>query len=190
MKKLFLLIIALCVFNSCGQDTSSSSDSTKAPSANTKIDKGTAQKAIDQAKSALYDSEDKYAFDAKKAENLVNAYEQYFTRFPNDPKTPEYLFSSGELFRSLKKYRKEIDAYQNIIKNHPTYEKAPQSLFLLGFCYENNLKQLEKAKESYQNFLSKHPGHEMAKAAEFSLKNLGRDPADIIKEFESKNKGN
>ena len=188
-------MIALCVFNSCGQEntasnnTASNSGSTKAPSANTKVDKGTAQKAIEQAQSALYDSQDKYAFDATKAENLVNAYEQYFTSFPNDPNTAEYLFSSGELYRSLKKYRKEIDVYQNIIKNHPTYEKAPQSLFLLGFCYENNLKQLDKAKESYQNFLSKYPDHEMAKAAEFSLKNLGRDPAEIIKEFEKKNQG-
>lgn len=192
MRKLLFFVIVLFALNGC-QETDKGTDSTAKPNASTatkavsKKDKASIAKEIAAAQGALYESEP-YNFDATKAQNLVNAYEQFYTNFPDDPKTPEYLFSSGELFRSLKKYQKEIDAYQTIIDKHPNYEKTPQSLFLLGFCYENNLGNMKKAENSYKDFLSKYPKHEMAKAAEFSLNNLGRDPADIIKDFEEKNK--
>lgn len=146
----------------------------------------TLQQAVETAQKALADS-DPYDFSEEKARDLVGAYENYVQNV-KDANTPTYLFSSGELYRSLKEFQKEIDVYERLIKEYPDYEKAPQSLFLLGFCYENNLGNLPKAKEAYESFIQKHPKHQMFQAAEFSLKNLGRSPEDIIKEFEQKNK--
>ncbi len=128
------------------------------------------QQAVATAQKALSDS-DPYDFSEEKARNLVGAYENYVKNV-NDSNTPAYLFSSGELYRSLKEFQKEIDVYERLIKEYPDYEKAPQSLFLLGFCYENNLGNLPKAKEAYESFIQKYPKHQMYQAAEFSLKNL------------------
>jgi len=150
-------------------------------------DQATLQQSVATAQKSLADS-NPYDFSEEKARTLLSAYENY-VKDVKDENTPVYLFSSGELYRSLKEYQKEIDVYERLVKEYPNYEKAPQSLFLLGFCYENNIGNLSKAKKAYQSFIQQYPDHQMFQAAEFSLKNLGRSPEDIIKEFEAKNKG-
>lgn len=143
---------------------------------------------IASAEKDLYPGGDKFTFDSKKALNLVQSYEAFVTANPTDNASADYLFKSAEIYRSLKDFKKSNECYEKIISQFPSYEKAAHSLFLMGFCYENDLKQLDKAKALYQKFLNQYPEHELRDDVEFSLNNIGKSPEEIIKQFEQNNK--
>ena len=86
--------------------------------------------------------------------------------------------------RSLRKFNEAVGVYSRISKEFPAYEKAPHSLFLEGFSYENDLADTAKARVRYQDFIEKYPKHELADDVQFSLDNLGKSPEEIIKGFE------
>jgi len=118
-------------------------------------------------------------------QNLVDTYSVFTSKFSGEPETANYLFKTAEVLRSLRKFNEAVGVYSKISKDFPDYEKAPHSLFLEGFSYENDLNDLDKAKVRYQDFIEKYPKHELADDVQFSLDNLGKSPEDIIKGFEA-----
>lgn len=142
---------------------------------------------ITEAESAFAKNTGSSALDPNLAKTAIEAYEAYAKALPTDDKTPMYLFKSAEMHRSLRQYNEAIAIYDRIQKDYSSFEKAPHSLFLTGFTYENDLKDLEKAKTAYESFLKTYPEHELADDVQFSLSNLGKSPDDIIKAFTEKN---
>ena len=179
MKSSSYFILLFCILAYGCQSGSSSA---------TKVNKDELSSQMKSAEDALYGNKDITQFDKVKAAELAGIYTTYADSFSDDAETPGYLFKAAELQRSLRDFPAAIKIYDRIYKNYPKYEKTPHSLFLLGFSYENDLKQLDKAKECYLDFLKKYPTHELADDVEFSLKNLGKSPEEIIKEFEARNK--
>jgi TolA-binding protein len=94
------------------------------------------------------------------------------------------LFKAGDFSMGLEKSEQAIMYFDQIIANYPAFEKLPYCLFLKGFIYENQMGNMDQAKEVYLEFLNKYPDHEMAESARFSIKNLGKSPEELIKEFE------
>jgi TolA-binding protein len=84
--------------------------------------------------------------------------------------------------------RKAVQVFDRILSDYPNFEKTPQCLFLKGYVYENNLGDLQTAKEIYEEFIEKYPDDEFADDAEVSIKNLGKTPEELIKEFEEQAK--
>lgn len=140
---------------------------------------------IEAAKEELF-GKGKQTFDKTKAAELVTSYQEFVDAFPDDEKTPEYMFKQAEILRTLQRFDEAIGVWEKIYTKYPKYAKAPQSYFLVAFTYENELKNLGKAKKFYETFLEKYPSHEFAKDAKFSLDNLGVSPEDIIKSFQKK----
>lgn len=136
----------------------------------------------------LYGQDKQASFSPEKAKAVITAYNAFAEKHADDAKTPEYLFKAAEVHRSLKQFPQAIDIYKKICDKYTSYEKAPHSLFLLGFSYENDVKNIDEAKKVYTEFLEKHPKHELADDVQFSLSNIGKSPEDIIKEFEAKMK--
>lgn len=141
---------------------------------------------IEKSQKELYGDGKNFNFDKVKADNLIAAYDKFITKYPNDAKTPEYLFNESEVYSTKKDFDKAIECYTKIYANYKDHEKAPTALFMLGFTYEDKLKNLDKAKEYYNEFLAKYPKHELADDVQFSLNNLGKSPEEIMKEFEAK----
>ncbi len=188
MKSFIQILFVALFFSGCASDGAKSADGSGSASASSgTVDKSALEKEISTVENSLYNV-DNFSFDPVKAKGVVIAYDRFAENFPDDPKTPDYLFKSGEIHRSLKQYKQAINAYSIIHGKYKSFEKAPHALFLMGFSYENDLKDMGNAKKSYSEFLSKYPNHELAKDVKFSLDNLGRSPEDIIKEFEEKNK--
>ena len=190
MKKYFLFLCSLAIFVACSNNESSTSTENAAQKvvAKTPQTEQAALKAVQDAESALYSEGNAGTFQKDKATTVATAYEQYIAAYPQGSMAAEYLFKSAEIYRSLKQFDKAIAAYNRIHQEYATYEKAPHSLFLLGFSYENDLKDNEKAKTVYEQFLKENPEHELADDVQFSLKNLGRSPEDIIKDFDKNKK--
>lgn len=129
-------------------------------------------------------SDETQMIDRQKANDLIAVYESFADEFPEDTETPVYLFKAGDMAMNLNMPRKAIDIFDKMLNKYPDFEKAPQCLFLKGYVYENDLRDLETAKKIYEEFLVKYPDDEFADDAEISIKNLGKSPEELIKEFE------
>lgn len=143
---------------------------------------------IKDAESQLFDQNESFKFNKELANNTILAYENFTKSFPNDSLTPGILFKEADLHRALKEYDAALDIYKKIETDYSSNNKAPHSLFLQGFVYENEVGDLDKAKDRYSKFLEEYPNHELADDVKFSLDNLGKSPEDIIKEFNQKQK--
>lgn len=137
----------------------------------------------------LFSEEDK-VLDKEKAQTLVTAYIAYADEFAGDSESPLYLFKAGDMVMNLKLPQKAISIFDRILRDYPEFEKAPQCLFLKGYIYENEIGDLNTAKKIYEDFLQKYPDDDFADDAEVSIKNLGKSPEELIREFEEKAKQN
>lgn len=149
----------------------------------------TPEETIDKAVAAYQQSAKQTGMPSKgKADTLLQAYQAFVDKNPDDTKTPEYLFKMGEIYQFHQQYDKGIATYQTIIDKYPNYEKTPQAMFLMAFAYENYVKDINKAKTAYESFLQKYPTHQLAKDAQFSLDNLGKTPEEVMDMILKKNK--
>ena len=133
-------------------------------------------------------SDDTKMVDRDMARELIDKYVAFADQFSKDKETPEILFKAGDLSMNMNMPRKAIQIFDRIMNNYPDFEKTPQCMFLKGYIYENDLKDLKTAKQIYEDFLKKYPDDEFADDAEISIKNLGKTPEELIREFEEKAK--
>lgn len=120
----------------------------------------------------------------KDAKILVTLYEQYANEKPDDSLSPEYLFRASDISMNLQMPMQTIQLFNRILTEYPDFEKATVVLFLKAFVYEDQLRDYDNAKKYYELFLTKYPESEFADDAKVSLKNLGKSPEELIKEFE------
>ncbi|MEM7105871.1 MAG: tetratricopeptide repeat protein [Bacteroidota bacterium] len=127
--------------------------------------------------------------DPRLAQQLINKYVQAADLKPKSPETASNLYKAGEIARSIRNFPKALELWARVYEDYPSYEKAPQSLFLQGYIHENDFKNLERAEEIYNKFLKQYPSHDLADDVQFSLKFLGKPADEIIKSFEGKKEG-
>jgi TolA-binding protein len=143
---------------------------------------------IKQLEGELFDDEAIFDEEGKvKAAELLDAYIEFAKENPEDPSTPGYLFKAADISMNMFDPGKAISLYNEIIYKYPEYEKAPESLFLVAYIYENHLQNYGKAEELYKSFIEKYPDNEFADDAEMSIRNMGKSPEELIKEFEEMN---
>ncbi|MEX2590889.1 MAG: tetratricopeptide repeat protein [Chitinophagales bacterium] len=155
-------------------------------SACTGPDRSSSLEKVKEAESMLFDKNESFKFDEALAQSTIDAYGDFAENFPKDSLTPNILFKKADLHRAMKDYEVAMDIYKKIENDYSDHNKAPHSLFLQGFVYENEIGDMEKAAERYQAFLEKYPNHDLSDDVKFSLDNLGKSPEDIIKEFNKK----
>jgi tetratricopeptide (TPR) repeat protein len=129
-------------------------------------------------------NDDQNRVNRQEAMALVNLYEEYATQNPDDSLSPEYLFRASDISMNLGRPGQTIRLFNRILTKYPDFKKAPSTLFLMAFVYEDQIKDYDNAKKYYELFLSKYPDSEFADDAEISLKNLGKSPEELIREFE------
>lgn len=131
----------------------------------------------------LYNSQD-IQISKDDAINLIGLYQKFALEFPKDSLAPVYLFRASDLSMNLQRPKQTIALFNELLTNYPDYEKTPSVLFLKAFVYEDQLRDLKNAKIYYEEFLETYPDSDFADDAEMSLKNLGKTPEELIKEFE------
>ncbi len=165
IKYFFSILLLVAVFSSCQQS---------------EYDQLTSQ--ISELEKQLFE-EKMGVIDKKEAANMIQYYVKFVDTYPEDEKSPEYLFKAADISINVFHSKNTIRLFDRVIKEYPNYEKAPQALFLKAFTYENYLNEMDKAQENYQLFLGKYPDHSFANDAQVSLNNLGKSPEEIIKAF-------
>jgi outer membrane protein assembly factor BamD (BamD/ComL family) len=148
---------------------------------------GKKESEIEAKETELFSDESKM-IDQVKAADLIKLYVSFADEFPDAKESPEYLFKAGDLAMNLNMPQKAIQVFDRILKTYPEYVKAPQCMFLKGYVYENEIGDLNAAKKIYEDFIAKYPDDEFSDDAAVSIKNLGKSPEELIKEFEEKSK--
>jgi outer membrane protein assembly factor BamD (BamD/ComL family) len=167
------LISALFIFTFCS--TSSPRDD--------------ARKEIAGLEETLFSDETRM-IDREKATQLIDLYIAYADEYKDDKDAPMMLFKAGDMSMNMNKPRQAIQLFDRIMTEYPEFEKTPQCLFLKAFIYENDLKDLVAARKFYEEFLLKYPDDEFADDAVICIRNLGKSPEELIREFEEMMKQN
>ena len=144
---------------------------------------------MDGLGSKMY-NEETHRLDTKTATDFIESCELFALLKPEDSKSPDYLHKAGETARAIRAFPRAIGIYDRIYEKYPKFEKAPQSLFLKAFTYDNDLQDYAKARALYTEFLEKYPNDDFADDTQFLLKNLGKTDEEIIKSFSTEKKAN
>ncbi len=126
--------------------------------------------------------------DTASVDDLLNEYQNYTTKYPDDTIGAAYLFKAADFYRYMHKPLKSIGIYEQIYEQYPTVAKRPYALFLQGFIFENEVGNTTVAKSVYEKFIAEYPNHPIAKDVQVTLNNLGKTPEQLIQEFEEKAK--
>ena len=126
------------------------------------------------------------SLDKKKSDSLISMYEGFLKRFPHDSLAPKFAFQAGSIAMNTGDGAKALTLFDLILDKYPDYRKTPLCLFFKGFIYENLLQNLDKSREVYQEFIEKYPNDEFIPSARASIRNLGKTPDQMVREFEAK----
>jgi outer membrane protein assembly factor BamD (BamD/ComL family) len=142
-------------------------------------------KAIGRLETELYSAQ---TIDKAKGMHIIDTYVGFSKQYPEDTLSAAYLFKAGEIAMNLQLGSQAIFYYDKLTHNYPEYFKAPESMFLKAFIYENQLGDLNKAEQLYKQFIEMYPKHQLADDAKASLEYLGKSPEELVKMFQEKNK--
>jgi outer membrane protein assembly factor BamD (BamD/ComL family) len=126
--------------------------------------------------------------DMIKLNQLADMYIVYANQHPDDSTAPEFLFKAADINMNMSNPQVTIGLFTDIISKYPNFENISTIMFLKGFVYEDQLNDFVNAKKCYLEFLELYPESDFADDAAVSLKNLGKSPEELIKEFEQNNK--
>ncbi len=138
---------------------------------------------IDSLETVLFtDSEDKP--DTKSGMNLIRSYSKFYQISKKDSLGVDMLFKAGEVSMGIGQGNLAVKYFRTITEDHANFYKAPEALFLTGFCEENINKDTAQARWFYEKFVSDFPDHKLAEDARFSILNMGKSDEDLIKMFQ------
>lgn len=144
---------------------------------------------IDSLESVVFEESEAPA-DRQSGMELVRAYAKFYQANKSDSTSVDMLFKAGEVSMGIGQGNLAVKYFSTIFKDHKDFPKAPESLFLTGFCEENLNNDTADARFYYEKFLSTYPNHKLAKDAKFSIQNLTLSDEDLIKMFEQKSEDN
>jgi len=150
-----------------------------------KDEKAELLKTISELEERLFANTEKY--DETAAHAIVRHYGNFAEKYPDDDKTPNFLFKAGEVSMSLNRSGEAIKYFTDLNDKYSSFDKSAYALFLVGFVYDTQIGDTANAKIAYEKFIETYPNHEMVGDAKASIGMLGKSPEDIIKEFEAKN---
>lgn len=107
-------------------------------------------------------------------------------KFPQDTLAALPLYRAAEVVRALNDPKRAAAIYEQVHTSYPTFSKAPEALFMLGFTYDEDLGNLEAAKSTYEKFLKMYPDNVFAEATPMLIENLGKSDEEILQQLERK----
>lgn len=120
------------------------------------------------------------AYSPTLLESLKSTYMEYAKKYPDDEKSPLYLFKAAQRSIALNQPEDAVTLLNDLIEKYPKNAIHEEALFLLAFTYENSLNNLASAGEKYREFIEKYPENELTEDAKLALENLGKSPEEII----------
>ena len=118
------------------------------------------------------------------AQQYISLTEVYAKSRPNAPESPDQLYKSGEIARSIGDFQKALSIYSTVENYFPQYEKASKALFMQAFTYAEDLNNEEEARRLYEAFIEKYPEDDFVDDAQILLSTLGKTDDEIFQALE------
>jgi tetratricopeptide (TPR) repeat protein len=183
MLKNLLFCFTVLSFVACGStEANTETTETEKVVVLEKLNRKNLEAEIKKREQAL--NNDSLTVNRKHARELMEAYIVYADRFPAYENAADNLFKAGEIAMGLNLTVESIRCFDRVYNKFTDYEKRPYSLFLKAFVLENQAQNFEEARSIYEQFITEFPQHEMADDAAYSVKNMGKTPEELIREFE------
>jgi outer membrane protein assembly factor BamD (BamD/ComL family) len=177
MKKIALFISMIVLLT-----TACNSPSGKNEAGKKELSKSELTANINKSESELFN--DKVTrIDKKKALQLAGQYKEFVNRFPDDTLSAEYLFKASDIYMNMGLPQQTVALFNKLIEKYPHYSKIATCYFLRAFVYDDQLHDYKTAEKYYKEFIKKYPDSEFTDDAKMLLKNLGKSPEELIKEF-------
>lgn len=161
-----ITIVSLFLFFSCKQKSNQDID-----------------KQINEKEAILFDAS--MQFNAVAAEELIKLYLIRVDSMPLDTLTADYLFKAADVSINLTNHSRTLILLNRLQNEFPKHEKVAMCLFLKGFVYENQFNDTAQARKVYEEFIYRFPQNEFVEDAKMAIKNLGKSPEELIREFEN-----
>ena len=142
---------------------------------------------IDSLETILF-AESEEPADPRSGMELVRAYAKFYEVNKTDSMAVDMLFKAGEVSMGIGQGNLAVKYFSTISKNHQEFSKAPEALFLTGFCEENLNSDTAAARFYYEKFITTYPSHRLTDDAKFSIQNMKMSDEELIKMFEEKAK--
>lgn len=123
-------------------------------------------------------------FNREYAEELVQHYTRFANAFPEDSLTPEHLLKAADISIYLNQNQRALRLLNRITQNHPDFEKVSMAAFLKAYVHDNQLGDTARARQLYEAFIEAYPAHSFVEEARTAIRNLGKSPEELIREFE------
>lgn len=94
------------------------------------------------------------------------------------------LYKAAEIYQALGDFKGAAMVFERIYNDYPTFSKAGEALFMLGFTYDENLRDTMRARKAYQKFLAEYPNNTFADDTEMLLNNLGKSDEEMLRMLE------
>lgn len=69
--------------------------------------------------------------------------------------------------------RDKIDYYRALLEKYPTYARADEAQFMIGFTFSEELKDYDSAKREYEAVVQKYPASDIKESALYMLQHMG-----------------
>jgi hypothetical protein len=122
--------------------------------------------------------------DPKAGMTLVRSYAKFYQLSEKDSLAVDMLFKAGEVSMGIGQGNLAVKYFRTITEDHSAFHKAPEALFLSGFCEENINKDTAQARFFYESFIAGFPNHKLTEDAQFSIQNMDKSDEDLIRMFE------
>jgi hypothetical protein len=126
-------------------------------------------------------------YNIETALKLRDAYIRFADSLPHDSLSPYFIFKAADISVYQNDPQRTIWLLDRLMMRYPEHEKSAISLFLKAFVYDTQMQDTASARVFYTNFINQHPEHEFAADAAIAIRNLGKTPEDLIREFERLN---
>lgn len=124
----------------------------------------------------------------QKADSLINSYEAYVSKYPEDSMCATYLYRAADVLANTKRCIESIKMYDRLIAEYPNDAHVEAAYFLKGVVYSQTCLNKEKSKEAFELFISKYPNSKKSQEARILLMmDTMKNEMDLIREFEQNN---
>lgn len=124
--------------------------------------------------------------DTNQVKEIINAYQNFAQRYPEDSMASEYLFRAAGACLNDKRLIQSLELYCFVENEYPNAYRAPFSLFSRAFIFENYIKDFNQADRLYLLFIKKYPQHEMKHDAEIAREYVGRSIREMLNDMTTK----
>jgi tetratricopeptide (TPR) repeat protein len=110
-----------------------------------------------------------------EADEMLEKYEAFAEKYPDDSLSPAYLFKAAFLAATLPEYNKQIELFEKIANTYPKTDYAPQALALAAKSSTDYLNDKNKAKEYLLRLKNEYPNSAYSVNIDLQIEYVGDD---------------